>query len=293
MNIDKYEVFVRVADIGSITGAAKQMGYTQSGVSHVVNALEDEFGFQLLIRKKAGVTLTPEGERMARCMREVIGHNEQLMQEASSIHGLRTGQVRIGTFSSVAVHWLPKIITGFKQRFPLIGLTLMDGVYQDIEDWIAQEQIDCGFITKSTHKELDYVPLAQDRMLAILPQGHPLANSAFLPFAAIADEQLIIPGEGSNYDIGRILRQAGVSPSIRFAISDDYAAIAMVEQGLGISILPELVLEGQVYRVRAIELEGGCCRTIGIAVRSEKNASPACREFIAYVKAWVRDNVSI
>ena len=106
MNIDNYRVFIRVAKIGNLTAAAEQLGYTQSGISHIVSALEQEFGFQLLRRSKTGVSLTQEGERILQTLREVVNRDDMLKQIAAEIKGVRMGKVRVGAFSSVAVCWL-------------------------------------------------------------------------------------------------------------------------------------------------------------------------------------------
>ena len=122
MNIDNYRVFIRVAKIGNLTAAAEQLGYTQSGISHIVSALEQEFGFQLLRRSKTGVSLTQEGERILQTLREVVNRDDMLKQIAAEIKGVRMGKVRVGAFSSVAVCWLPKIIAEFSNEYPNISI---------------------------------------------------------------------------------------------------------------------------------------------------------------------------
>jgi len=117
MNIDNYRVFIRVAKIGNLTAAAEQLGYTQSGISHIVSALEQEFGFQLLRRSKTGVSLTQEGERILQTLREVVNSKDDMLKHiAAEIKGVRMGKVRVGAFSSVAVCWLPKIIAEFSNH---------------------------------------------------------------------------------------------------------------------------------------------------------------------------------
>ena len=289
MNIEKYRVFIAIQETGSLTGAAERLGYTQSGVSHILASLESEFGLTLINRSRTRITLTPEGERLLRLMRDVVSRDEQLMQEVSALRGVTAGVLRVGTVVSVAVQWLPELVKLFTRKFPLIELELLDGVYSDMEDWLSADRIDCAFVTRATKKEYDYIPLKEDRLLAILPLDHPLAELDVLPLPAIRSEPFIIPGEGSGYDIGRILKSAGVRPNVRFEMSDDYAAIAMVEHGLGISILPELVLSGTNANVRVLELEGFPRRTIGLALKSKKTASPACREFINAARQWVHE----
>lgn len=143
MNIDNYRVFIRVAKIGNLTAAAEQLGYTQSGISHIVSALEQEFGFQLLRRSKTGVSLTQEGERILQTLREVVNRDDMLKQIAAEIKGVRMGKVRVGAFSSVAVCWLPKIIAEFSNEYPNISIDVSVGTYKTIEDMIIAEEVDC------------------------------------------------------------------------------------------------------------------------------------------------------
>ena len=262
MNIDNYRVFIRVAKIGNLTAAAEQLGYTQSGISHIVSALEQEFGFQLLRRSKTGVSLTQEGERILQTLREVVNRDDMLKQIAAEIKGVRMGKVRVGAFSSVAVCWLPKIIAEFSNEYPNISIDVSVGTYKTIEDM----------------------------MLALVPPKLLPSGCKTLPLEAISDIDFIIPGEGSNYDIGRILRTAGVRPRVKYSVSDDYAAVAMAEGGLGMTIVPELILKGIGGNRAAVELEPACTRTIGIAERSIGTGSPACAAFMRFTENWVKRN---
>lgn len=286
MNIDNYRVFLRVAKTKNITAAAEQLGYTQSGVSHIIAQMENEFGFPLLIRSKMGVRLTHDGERMLPSMRELINRDEQLHQVADEIKGIRSGKLRVGAFSSVATHWLPQIIKKFNLFYPNIEFDISIGTYETIEDLIADEEIDCGFMSSVSIKHLDFHPLKDDRMLALLPENHPLAKRDALPLKEITNLDFIIPGEGSKYDIGHILSDAGISPKVRFTVSDDYAAIAMVRNGLGMTIVPELILTGLHDTGHVMELHPACVRTIGIATYPNIAISPACRAFLDFVRVW-------
>lgn len=282
MNIENYRLFLMAAKTGSLTAAAEQSGYTQSAVSHVIAGLEKEFGFPLFTRSKTGVTLTQDGERMLIHIREVVNRDDLAHQVANEIKGLRSGRVRIGAFSSAAICWLPDLIHEFNGLYPNIELDLRVGTYKAIEDWLMNEEVDCAFTSRSGNKEIEFIPLAEDRMLALLPDGHPYLELGKLPLSCISELDFIIPGEGTNYDIGRILRSAGIRPRVSFEVSDDYAAIAMVRRGLGMTIVPELILKGMNAKVNAFELVPACTRTICLAAKHLASASPACRAFIGF-----------
>lgn len=177
MSLIKYEVFLKVVELGSLTKAAEALGFTQSGISHTISSLEQEFGFPLLVRSRSGVKLTVNGEQVLQPIREILNWNEQLKQQVTDIHGLETGTITIGTFTSVSVHWLPDIIKQFREEYPYIEFKLMEGGYLEIEQWIEAGVVDCGFLSLPTRERFEVIPLKQDRMLAILPLGHPLSKA--------------------------------------------------------------------------------------------------------------------
>lgn len=288
MSLSKYEVFLSVVELGSLTRAAEVLGFTQSGISHTISSLENEFGFPLLLRSRSGVKLTGGGEQVVPAMREILKWNEQLKQQVADIHGLETGTITIGTFTSVSVYWLPGMIKEFRKEYPYIEFKLMEGGYYEIEQWIESGMIDCGFISLPTRDKFEVFPLKQDRMLAVLSREHPLSNAPYMPLAQIANEDFIIQKPGSDYDARRVLDKAGIKPNIKFTVGDDSAIIAMVENGLGISILPEMIITRQNHNVAMLELEERSFRSLGIAVHSLKYASPATRRFLKHAQDWLR-----
>ncbi|TQR19419.1 LysR family transcriptional regulator [Psychrobacillus vulpis] len=284
MSISKYKVLMKVVELGSLTKAADMMGYTQSGVSHTISSLEQEFGFLLLARSRSGVKLTMNGEQVLKTIREILKWNEHLEQEVASIHGIEIGTIHIGTFTSVSVNWLPDILKDFQQDYPSIEIKLFEGDYRQIEDWISDGVIDCGFLSLPTRDMMDIIPLHKDQMVVLLPTNHPLSSETRLTLSQIEKEAFIMPRKGGDDDINRILEKASIKPDIKFTAGDDYAIMAMVEKGLGISILPELVLRGQQRNIRIIELEEPSYRSLGIAVSSIRHVSPATKKFLSYVQ---------
>ncbi|WP_194542291.1 LysR family transcriptional regulator [Paenibacillus sp. FSL W7-1279] len=286
MSINKFKVLLKVVELGSLTQAAEVMGFTQSGVSHMISSLEDEFGFSLLIRNRSGAKLTTNGEEILKTIREILKWNEHLEQQVASIHGIELGTIHIGTFTSVGVHWLPGIIQDFQRDYPHIEIRLVEGDYREIEDWIAEGKIDCGFLSLPTSDTFDAIPLHQDPMLVLLPMEHPLSSEDSITLSQIENEPFIMPSKGSDYDVNRMLEKARIKPDIKYTLGDDYAIMAMVEKGLGISILPELVLRGQQRNIRLIELKEKSFRSLGIAVNSMREISPATKRFLDYVKSY-------
>ena len=290
MSLAKFEIFSTVVESGSLKQAAEIHSLTQSAVSHAIASLESEWGFTILIRGRAGIKLTSNGERVLRHIHEMLKWNEQMVQEIANIKGLEIGTVRIGTFSSVSVQWLPEILKSFNADLPAIEIKLLEGDYDTLEHWIATGMVDFGFVSLPTSKSFEVIFLKKDRMLCILPDDHRLANQQEVSFADLKEEMLIMSKKGSDNDLKRIFHENNVTPHIKFELADDQAIISMVQNGMGISILPEMVLYRVPHDVRILSLEGEHYRSIGIAAPSFNTISPAARKFIEYMKAWLNNS---
>ena len=285
--MQKYLAFVRTVECRNMTRAAEQLGYTQSGISHMISSLESELGFSLLIRNRSGVYLTANGELIYPILREIAQQYTRLQQVSAEIRGIQTGIVRIGTFTSIAIHWLPRIMSGFRSEYPQIRMQIRDAAYEEVEEWLEQGVIDCGFTVQTAHKDLITVPVREDRLLAILPTGHPLCRYERLPLSELCNETFIIPAEGAHHDVGKILQHATIRAQSSFSTASDYAAIAMVKNGFGISILSEMVLRGfPIDGIETRELAQHGSRTICIATPPLKYVAPATQRFVAYVRKW-------
>lgn len=289
MSISKFETLAKVCELGSLTKAAEALGCTQSAVSHTINSLEEQFGFAILTRSRAGVKLTDDGQRIMPSVRGILNYYEQLNQTVSAIRGLDFGTVRIGAFTSVAVHWLPGVIKEFQQDYPNVDIKLLNGDYHDVEKWLTEGSVDLGFVNLPTNLNCECIALMEDRLLAILPPDHKFASYPKFPLVECETEAFITLLETSNHDANKALSAAGIKPNIKFSTKDDYAIIAMVEQGLGISIMPELLLRGRHDNVAVKELVPPSKRTIGLAIGETSRQSPATRKFADYIIRWVKE----
>lgn len=283
MNILKYMAFIKTAEYGSFTKAAEVLHYSQSGISRMIGDLEKEWRVTLLERSRWGVSLTSDGSRLLARAQKLCEEYRKLQMEVDDLHGVQSGLIRIGTFSSVATHWLPNIIKAFQKDHPNIDYELLLGDYAEIEEWIAEGRVDCGFVRLPARPAFETIPLARDDLLAVLPEGHPLAESERVPASALCSEPFILLERGARTDVTEIFEREGLSPRVRFTTWDDYAIMSMVESGLGISILPELILRRILYRIVAKKLAVPAYREIGLALRERESASLAVKKFIEYL----------
>jgi DNA-binding transcriptional LysR family regulator len=283
MNIQKYRALVKAVEYGSFTKAAEASNYTQSGVSRMISDLETEWGISLLERGKAGVSLTSDEAKLLPMIQRICNEQEMLLAQVNNLHDMQLGLIRIGTFSSVATHWLPNIIKRFQKDYPKIEFELLLGDYKEIENWIQEGRVDFGFLRLPAIIELKTVPLEKDRLLVILPKDHPFADCDKFPMKELEKNPFILLEKGGKAEISAIFERNHLSPQVHFTTWDDYAIMSMVENGLGISILPELILRRIPYHVVTKELEVPAYRNIGIAMRNQMSLSLAVQRFLEYL----------
>ena len=284
MNLQKYLSFVKTVEYGSFTKAAEILNYTQSGISRMIADLEKEWGVTLLERSKYGVKPTSDGMKLLPYAQNLCADFDKLKMQVDELNGLQSGLIRIGTFSSVATHWLPNIIKEFQKDYPNIDYELLLGDYTEIEEWIHTGRVDCGFLRLPTHPDFETIFLEKDKLMAIIPENHPLKDSEKFPVTALCDEPFMLLEKGAKAEISEIFERNNLTPNVKFTTWDDYAVMSMVESGLGIAILPELILKRVPYRIIAKELDVPAYRNIGLALRDKKTASLAVKRFIDYLR---------
>lgn len=283
MNIQKYIAFVKVVEYGSVTRAAEVLNYAQSGVSRMIQDLETEWGVTLCERGRTGITLTSDGLKLLPHMQRICNEYELLTAQIEHLHGIQSGIIRIGTFSSVATHWLPPMMKQFQCDYPAIEFELLLGDYTEIEAWILAGRVDFGFLRLPTKAALETIFVECDRLLVILPHDHPQAACDKFPLTALVDSPFILLEKGAKAEMAEVFEQHKLTPRISYTTWDDYAVMSMVENGLGISMLPELILQRAPYDIVAKELEVPAFRQIGIAMRERKSLSLAAKRFLDYV----------
>ncbi|MEH7801988.1 LysR family transcriptional regulator [Bacillus pumilus] len=279
----QYKVFLTVVECGSFTKAGEKLGLTQSGVSHNIAKLESELGVVLLRRNRNGLSLTDAGERVMPHIRQIIHHASLLEQEAALIQGMEVGSIKIGTFSSFSSKMLPQLIHRFTKRYPNIQVELYEGGYEEIEEWIASGTVDVGFLTQPS-REFETVPLFQDELVVLMQEDHRFHTKKVIEVDSLHNESFIMPKAGCDLLIKKLLKERGVKPQVLLEIGDNNALISMVQEGLGVTIIPTLILPPQMSHTKVIPLETNVYREINLAFKSFKAASPSAKRWIEAVK---------
>ena len=287
MNIRKLEAFVRAVELGSLSKAAEELGYTQSGISHMMQSLEEEVGFPLMVRTSSGIVPNSEGQLLLPVIRQLLATSESLEQYIAKIKGSDTGRIRIAAYPSIATYWLPEIIRDFQKDYPNVEIQVTEMGSGAIEEIMVNRQAELCIYAGGEGKDFEWVPLYHDRMLALVPPEHPLVKAGKVPLEALRDEEFIMPMPDYDGEVRFILDRLEHWPHILFSVCSDYAIINMVAKGLGISVLSELLLENCPTEAVALPMDPPQERVLGMGVPQIKTASPVTRNFMRYVQAYV------
>jgi DNA-binding transcriptional LysR family regulator len=273
----------KIVELGSFTKAADKLGYTQSAVSQMIASLEDELAIKLLYRSRIGIRLTLEGEELFPFIQRTVLQYQAMQEKADEIKGLETGIIRIGTISSISCHWLPGLIKHFQELYPKVRFVLHQGDYTSIPEWVRTGEVDFGFVNPDAVSGLETQFIKEGELLAVVPFGHRLAGHATVTLEELAKEPFLLLEEGNLSEPLEAFRQLGLEPNITLRVPDDYSILSMIETGLGISILPELVLRKTNYEVAILPIEPAVTRKIGLVMKEKQSLPIACKHFIAFL----------
>ena len=281
--MQRYIALQKIVESGSFSRAAEIWGYTQSGISQMISSLEDEMSLRLLNRSRSGVKLTPEGEALYPFIERSIFQYQAMQEKAKEIRGLEAGLIRIGTISSITCHWMPQLIRKFQLRYPNVQFLFHQGDYSSIPEWIRSGAVDFGFIAPEAVRDLQTITVKEGEMLAVLPEGHRLAGEEKIRLEELTAEPFILLEEGHYSEPLNAFHSAGLEPDVKYRIHDDYAIMTMVEAGLGVSILAELVLRRTCYRIVILPLEPKVMRTLAVGYKDRDSLPIASRYFIDFI----------
>ena len=276
--IQKYQALVETVRAGSISAAARRLSYSQSGVSRMIADLERDWGISLLERGRKGVRLTADGQQVMPFVEAVCEDQRRLRERVAEVVGAQTGLIVIGTFSSVATHLIPPAIERFTREHPGIEYELRMGDYSEIESWVVDGLVDFGFLPyppQEPREDLAREVVATDELMAVVPQGHELAAREAISLDELAAEPFILLERGSDNEISPLFETAGLSLTVCLSTWDDYAIMSMVENGLGVSILPNLILTRCPYRIERRPLDPPVTRDLAAVYRPGLLSTPA------------------
>ena len=278
----KYLAFVKTAEEGSFTRAAQALNYAQSSVSKMVANLEKEWGMTLLERSKSGVRLTSAGEQIIPFLRKVLQDHREMEGQICRMNGIEAGVVRIGTFASVAINWLPNIFAALQKDYPGIEYEMLLGDYGEVERWIDEGRVDCGFLRLPTLAKFDTVLLKQDAYKVVLPKGHPLAEKEAVAVQDLNGLPFLLLEHGGKTEVSDLLERARVSRISGYHMGGFcHHGDGGKGDGRQHPAGTDPAADPLQYEIRS--LREPYFRPIGLAMKNAEHLMPAVQKFIEYL----------
>ena len=286
MDSIKFKALTTAVELGSLTNAASTLGYTQAGLTHMMNRLEHEIGFTLLKRDKYGVHLTEDGENLMPKIEAFLKASEDLEDEIKSRREHRTHTIKIASYSSIINYWLPSIIKEFKEAHPLVSIEVNDESADNIYPLVENSKVDLGFVSRREGSSCTWVHLKNDPLVAVLPRDSEMGGKdGRMNIADFDAAQFLMPSMGFDHDIMNLLNKYNVKPLIKRTSVSDPAVVSMVAHGLGISILSELIMWENNQDVRILRFDPDEYRELGIIYT--QNVSRIAKEFADFAKKYI------
>lgn len=286
MDTEKCYALLRSIELGSLSAAAQELGYTVSGMSRLVLSLEDELGFRLSNRSRSGVVPTRECELLLPAMRELARWAESCRQLAGEVRGLETGRIRVGMSYPAYYPALGEAVSGFSREHPGVEIALFEGTSSVLAGALERREADfCVMSRRETG--CAWTPLTTDSLAVWLPANHPLAQLAAYPAAELERETYIDISPGEETDNSRFLAERGINVRRRASTSDVYGALSLVGAGLGVALVNTLLARGidTGHRAVLLPLDPPYLVEIGAAYHPPEEQSPAARRFTDYALA--------
>ena len=259
-------------DLGSFSKASEVVGYTQSGLTHLVDSLERDIGLTLVRRDHNGITLTREGETLVPSIREFLRANAKLENQIAAITDKKRDTIRVAAYASIAMHWMPEILYRFRRVCPNtdVDLRMVDNAIEPFE-LLEKGRTDVIFAAKQAGYSCDWTPLCQDAMYAILPPEYPLGEMETFPIELFEGKEFLMPYGRFDLDVKAALDKNGVKPRIRPCHVDDETVIRMVGKGLGLSMMAEMMLRGRTAGVQVVPISPATGRELGMGMHMKES----------------------
>ncbi len=275
MDTQKVKLFLLVEKNKSFSAVANEFQYTPSAISHMADALEAELGVKLFHRTNKGVHLTDDGREMYDKFLAMASAEEALLEKATAMAVQRKHVLRIGTYSSIALYFLPGILQNFKKKFPTVKTTIT--VEDDMQDWLKKGVVDV-ILADHLMANNQWHPLLEDEYVAVVPESE-FADQSEVHVKDLYEYTLI---KAREVLLDNYLDYSKFRDIIDVKSIEDNTLIFMVKEKLGVTILPGLSIHALPKGVKALKLTPELKRTIGV-IYDPKRASWACEQFVQHV----------
>ena len=278
MDAKKLEILMTAVDLGSFSRASEVVGYTQSGLTHLVNSLEREIGFPLIVRSHNGISLTEQGRDLMPDIRQFLQANASLENRIQGIREKQTETIRIAAYASIAMFWMPEILYRFIRICPNVDvdLRMVDHALEPFE-LLQDGKTDVIFASRQNYGTCEWTPLYHELLYAILPRDYPLKSPTEFPLKEFEGKEFLMPYGRFDIDVHAAFKREGVKANEQTVYVDDETVIRMVGKGLGISMMSELMIRGNTDDVLCIPVTPKSIRELGMGTEKGVELSESVR----------------
>lgn len=290
MDSKKLEILMTTVDLGSFTKASEVVGYTQSGLTHMMDALEREVGFPLLQRDHYGIQLSPQGRQLMPAIREFLQANANLENQINAISEQKREVIRIAAYASIAMHWMPEVLYRYKRVCPdvSVDLRMVDNALEPYE-LLESGRTDVIFASRQNYSFCDWTPLYDDKMYALLPKDYPLNGRSRFPLKEFAGQDFLMPFGRFDIDVDAAMEQVGVKLNARVSRVDDETVIRMVGRGLGVSMMTELMVRGRTDDVLCVPVDPPALRELGMGTNVRQKMTGSLQSLKECILQFIHD----
>ena len=288
MEIRQLRAFVAIAESGTFTAGALRVHVTQAAISMQIRQLETEIGAKVFVRAPRHVILTEAGEQLLRRARHILREHDAALDEIAELAGAERGRLRIGSASAmVLTEQLPSILKDLRKQHPAADIAVTSGTSEVLVDQILAGEVDVAFVSLPVDvRGIKTERLSEDQLVAIASPRHKLAKQRTISAYTLAGERLILGERGGNTRrlIDQFFAQAGVTLRVAMELSRQQAIKRMVEEDMGVGIVPLQSVKEEVEKGRLIRwwIEGAQINwELGIAQLSNGYDSPIMQKFVA------------
>lgn len=278
MDAKKLEILMTAVDLGSFSRASEVVGYTQSGLTHLVNSLEREIGFPLIVRSHNGISQTEQGRDLMPDIRQFLQANASLENRIQGIREKQTETIRIAAYASIAMFWMPEILYRFRRICPNVDvdLRMVDHALEPFE-LLQDGKTDVIFASRQNYGTCEWTPLYHELLYAILPRDYPLKSPTEFPLKEFEGKEFLMPYGRFDIDVHAAFKREGVKANEQTVYVDDETVIRMVGKGLGISMMSELMIRGNTDDVLCIPVTPKSIRELGMGTEKGVELSESVR----------------
>jgi LysR family transcriptional regulator, transcription activator of glutamate synthase operon len=292
MELRQIQYFIEVALREHVTEASHALHVAQSAISRQIVNLESELGVPLFIREGRNVKLTPIGRIFLEHMQHAMKVIETARREVEEYIDPDRGTIRIGFPSSLATYMLPNVISAFRKSHPQVQFQLKQASYHQLVDSVVNGEMDMALIgpVPKNNKNIKTDILFVDKIVALLPSNHPLADKPLLNLSQLKDDSFVLFPDG--FILRDIVVNAcglqGFRPKVSFEGEDIDAIKGLVSAGLGVTLIPEITLVDNLPRstVKLSIMDQQVTRTVGVITPSERKLLPTVEIFYDFIREF-------